>query len=579
MAGKKFSSFSLMTSDPVAEARSLLHRIRALGAVEVGKPETWHALEPEDRTALTGACNASDAERIVSQQTGALQQRISQLRAQFGDQMKKAWQVPTEVLNEEGLPFVDPLETLPDSPPQSPHRLSDPPPPTGNVLGRVPGRIVPFDPTLHGDDRRAWMNSIMDQLEEEEQAEEAQHAPAPLSLRRGFLQRESRPKKQAPPAEPERPVNVPPGMDPEDAGTYEEAARIVELLGPQVIQGHPNAERIFAEMEASQPHIVQKTEPAPAPSAKPPIGDVVVERAADAPTERTSSSTRRPSAFKQRMRKDTLPSAPSVSQGVSAIERAGRADDEMAEQRRQQGLPPRVPHARPTKAYAAKLAHKAESTEMDVDEKPNRRVRFGGEEVYPPEEPEEHEEEEEEDGDSDGAPWTSEDDMIWDSDEAYDSDDLEALKPSMDGHPDDAFWTEELAREYAEAKARLSLPVSRSTHDQVDDTEDTYGLAPLSSQPRVSRFKAARMSGESVPDPNGQVAEMSANERTMPMMVLPSLAPVRFPRPLAEDDRDLEGESDEDDERLHALMRARMSMQAAEEPSRAPQRPPQVGRA
>ena len=104
-----------MTSDPVAEARSLLHRIRALGAVEVGKPETWHALEPEDRTALTGACNASDAERIVSQQTGALQQRISQLRAQFGDQMKKAWQVPTEVLNEEGLPFVDPLETLPVS--------------------------------------------------------------------------------------------------------------------------------------------------------------------------------------------------------------------------------------------------------------------------------------------------------------------------------------------------------------------------------------------------------------------------------------------------------------------------------
>ena len=87
------------------------------------------------------------------------------------------------------------------------------------------------------------------------------------------------------------------------------------------------------------------------------------------------------------------------------------------------------------------------------------------------------------------------------------------------------------------------------------------------------------MSGESVPDPNGHVAEMSANERTMPMMVLPSLAPVRFPRPLAEDDRDLEGESDEDDERLHALMRARMSMESAEEPSRAPQRPPQVGRA
>lgn len=579
-----------MTSNPVAEARSLLHRIRTLGAVDVDVPETWHALDPEDRTALSGVSEASDAERIVSQQKAALQQRISQLRTQFGDQMKKALQVPTEVLNEEGLPFVDPLETLPDSPPQSPHQHSDPLPPTGNVLGRVPGRIVPFDPTLHGDDRRAWMNSIMDQLEEEEQAEEAQHAPASLSLRRGFLQRDARPKKQVPQAEPERPVNVPPGMDPEDVGTHEEAARIVELLGPQVIQGHPNAERIFAEMEASQPHIVQKTEPAPAPSSKPPVGDEVIERAPDATTQRTSSSTRRPSAFKQRLRKDAIPSAPTVSQGVSAIERAGRADDEMAERRMQQGLPPRVPHARPTKAYAAKLAQKAQPTEMDVDAKPNRRVRFGGEEVYAPEqegdEEEEMEEEEEHDNDNDEddddddeAPWTSEDDMIWDSDEAYDSDDLEALKPSMDGHPGDAFWTEELAREYAEAKARLSLPVSRSAHDQVDDTEDTYGLAPLSSQPRVSRFKAARMSGESVPDPNGQVAEMSANESTVPMLVLPSLAPVRFPRPLAEDARDLEGESDEDDERLHALMRARMSMQAAEEPSRVSQRPPDVGRA
>lgn len=573
-----------MTSDPVAEARSLLHRVRTLGAVEVGVPETWHALEPEDRAALSGASDASDAERIVSQQKAALQQRISQLRTQFGDQMKKVLQVPTEVLNEEGLPFVDPLETLPDSPPQSPHRQSDPLPPTGNVLGRVPGRIVPFDPTLHGNDRRAWINSIMDQLEEEEQAEEAQHAPKPLSLRRGFLQRESQPKQQVPKAEPERPPNVPPGMDPDDVGTYEEAARIVELLGPQVIQGHPNAERIFAEMEASQPHIVQKTEPAPTPSTKPPVGDEVIERAPDAPTERTGSSIRRPSAFKQRLRKDAIPSAPTVSQGVSAIERAGRADDEMAERRMQQGLPPRVPHARPTKAYAAKLAQKAQPMEMDVEEKPNRRVRFGGEEVYTPEEEEgdegeEEEEEEREEEEEDEAPWTSEDDMMWDSDEAYDSDDLEALKPSMDGHPDDAFWTEELAREYAEAKARLSLPVSRSAHDQVDDTEDTYGLAPLSSQPRVSRFKAARMSGESVPDPNGQVAEMSANERTAPILVLPSLAPVRFPRPLAEDDRDLEGESDEDDERLHALMRARMSMQTAEEPSRVSQRPPHVGRA
>ena len=40
-----------------------------------------------------------------------------------------------------------------------------------------------------------------------------------------------------------------------------------------------------------------------------------------------------------------------------------------------------------------------------------------------------------------------------------------------------------------------------------------------------------------------------------------ALAPVRFPRPAAEADGiDLDGESDEDDEQLHALMRARLAM-------------------
>lgn len=62
-------------------------------------------------------------------------------------------------------------------------------------------------------------------------------------------------------------------------------------------------------------------------------------------------------------------------------------------------------------------------------------------------------------------------------------------------------------------------------------------------------------------------------------MVLPSLAPVRFPRPVEGDGIDLDGESDEDDERLHALMRARLELgeQAAEKPRRETA-PPAVGR-
>lgn len=53
------------------------------------------------------------------------------------------------------------------------------------------------------------------------------------------------------------------------------------------------------------------------------------------------------------------------------------------------------------------------------------------------------------------------------------------------------------------------------------------------------------------------------------MLVLPSLAPVRYPRPTS-DGIDLDGESDDDDERLHALMRARLAMQDSEHASQPP---------
>ena len=185
-----------------------------------------------------------------------------------------------------------------------------------------------------------------------------------LKLRRGFLQSDAqRPKKHVRIAAPSddsdesEPVSkakkVLPGMDPEDVGVQEEAARIVELLGPEVIQGHPNAERIFAEMEASHPKVIQKPAPAPSSDAsKPAIGETVLERSAEAETKRTPSvgTKRKPSAFKQRQQlqkqaQEQIPTAPTVSQGISAIERAGRVEDELGQERSKQGLPPRVPHA------------------------------------------------------------------------------------------------------------------------------------------------------------------------------------------------------------------------------------------
>lgn len=84
-------------------------------------------------------------------------------------------------------------------------------------------------------------------------------------------------------------------------------------------------------------------------------------------------------------------------------------------------------------------------------------------------------------------------------------------------------------------------------------------------------------------DERGHVLAHELREGRMPVMVLPTLAPVRFPRPTKDGTRgmDLDGESDDDDERLHALMRARLSMQGAESDQgrERKRQPPEVGRA
>ncbi|KAL4398769.1 hypothetical protein ACI68E_004166 [Malassezia pachydermatis] len=679
--------------DAIVLARACLERLRALRTLKA-TPAPWDttSLHPEDRAALTTSTSHTEALAKVNTQIRQLEQRMDELKHAFSAQMRQSFESSlrgvfqgdgaengteltdeNQVLNEEGLPFVDPLEALPDSPPQTPdlsgHGL---PRPTGNVLGRTPGHVEPFDPTLQGEERRQWMSSVFDELEQEEAAErqaeeaaaaEAQKAKSPLTLRRGFLQNAAatqaqdttqRTKKHVRIVEPseetttnvEAPATkrkaVPLGMDPEDAGVQEEAARIVELLGPEVIRGHPNAERIFADMEASQPRIVQKVVPDDeehATPAGPAVKDTIEERSTAEPTTIRTPGKRKASAFKQRQRAmkaedEARPSAPSISHGISAIERAGRKDDAQASQL--QGA--RIPHARPTKAYAEKLAQRAAARDVDNDEEEAaparpRRVRFGGDEVFPTDtetayEAEERMEEDEDahvvhrdeddeneeaawdetymamddDDEGDVDTWQDDDDALWDSDDDYTPTDVEALKPAMQGHPDDAYWNDDLARAYAEAKARLASTPSSVAEDPHDDNAETYGIAPLSasvgddghptSQPHVSRFKAARMKGEAVPDPNGDLVpdqrrghDTDDDVQRGPIMVLPSLAPVRFPRPVDDSEGggiDLDGESDEDDERLHALMRARLSVEestAPPPPPRTQRAPPTVGAA
>ena len=547
--------------DVVVAARALLTRLRRLHALQ-DAPVPWdsHTLHVDDRTALANAQAPGEARAALAAHLNTLEKQMAEYKAQFGAQLREAHAASLRnalsgsaeaasqdpVLNEEGLPFVDPLEMLPDSPPQTPQLDASAPRPMGNVLGRTPGQVAPFDPTKHGEERQQWMASIFDELQKEEDAElakeqEGAEMPKVAGLRRGFLQGQKQqepPKKQVrivepdvssdeeeaspEPVSPEKVHKVPLGMDPEDAGVQEEAARIVDLLGPEVIRGHPNAERIFAEMEAAQPQMVQKAAPAPRAPAepeKPAIGDVVVERSADADTRRTPSTGRKLSAFKQRQLErqrsqgaedeaPVPPVGPSISQGLSAIERAGRVDDAQSASRIHAGLPPQVPHARPTKAYAAKLQQRAAATSkgqnMDEEEEiqaPGRRVRFGGEEVRHMDVDEDEDSDpdtsmdhvegdiddddefhQEPDDDDDSMPddtWTSEDEMLWDSEDEYGPEDLEALKPSMDEHPQDAFWNEDLAREYAEAKARLALQppaAAQAPSNEAEDNQEAYGV-------------------------------------------------------------------------------------------------------
>ena len=525
----------------LAQVRALAGRMRALaGAVDGAAGRLGDvlrappALDAADLAALRALPPAMDAKDALAQRRDALQRELAHLRAQFGHELRRA--AAPEVLNEEGLPFVELSEEMPASPPATP-RLEARRMGGTNVLGRTPGRIEPFVPQAPAGDRRAWMESIFSELEAEEEAErearekqEAQEAPgagapggrpasASTPLRRGFLN----PTRRAQ-------VAARGGADPEDDGVAEEAARIVELLGPEVIRGHPNADRILADI-AAQPRVEYRDAP-PRP-AREAVGEAVVERTEPqrAPAPAPAAKPRKVSAFKRRAQGD-VPLGPTVSHGVSALERAARADEERA-------APRAMPHARPSKAYAAKLAAR-ETVDSDGEEeiRPGKRVHFGGvtAEGDEMEEDEDEEDEDEEDEDEDDA-------SLWDSDDEYTAEDIEGLRPAM-AHGADV--PDELAQAYADARARL-FAQPPAEHDVED-----YGLASL-NLPQGSRFKAERRAAAN------DAAAQALADGERPMLVLPSLAPVRFPRPAA-DGINLDGESDEDDEQLHALMRARLAM-------------------
>ncbi|GAC94903.1 hypothetical protein PHSY_002476 [Pseudozyma hubeiensis SY62] len=202
----------------------------------------------------------------------------------------------------------------------------------------------------------------------------------------------------------------------DDIGVEQEAERILKLLGPDVVEGHPNAPSpdVLKKMQeaheedkrlstpeavaarAKQEEEERESERLQRLAEKPALGHNVLERpksdASTTPGRGKDVSTQvkaqaqqaKFSAFKQgflnqkpagskfvpnkaapRKAADDVPSAPTQSLGMSALDRASLGDDELSQRRQAMGLPAAVPHARPSKAYAEKMKQRQQGQESN----------------------------------------------------------------------------------------------------------------------------------------------------------------------------------------------------------------------
>ncbi|CAO1617128.1 unnamed protein product [Parajaminaea phylloscopi] len=189
---------------------------------------------------------------------------------------------------------------------------------------------------------------------------------------------------------------------PDDLGVEDEAARIVELLGPQVVQGTERGDEALQSLQRAQEaaqkeaarqireskEAKQKQEDQARAYKTPAVGAAVVERSQTPSTSggaslQSSVDVAKQSAWKRGFLNRPPPkSAPATSSqgakgdqdprkslGMSALDRSLLADEEMSSQRESQGLPAPIPHARPSKAYQERLKKREEGAL--VEEKPS----------------------------------------------------------------------------------------------------------------------------------------------------------------------------------------------------------------
>lgn len=195
-----------------------------------------------------------------------------------------------------------------------------------------------------------------------------------------------------------------------DAGVEDEAARIVSLLGPEVVAGTERGEEALKSLrdeqaqaeEAARRQVEEikrkKREQEENKAKGPAVGLSVMERprgAAPSGSGATAAavSAAKQSAFKRGFLNRPPPRAaaaaaasatssapasasssaagPRESLGMSALDRSLISDVPLEAERESQGLPPAVPHARPSKAYREKLEKRREQGDaaaMEVDD-------------------------------------------------------------------------------------------------------------------------------------------------------------------------------------------------------------------
>ncbi|SPO30746.1 uncharacterized protein UTRI_05363 [Ustilago trichophora] len=200
----------------------------------------------------------------------------------------------------------------------------------------------------------------------------------------------------------------------DDVGVEEEAERIVQLLGPEVVEGHPAAPAPDVLKKMQQAHEEDKRYSTPEAVAarakaeeeerererlqrlaeKPALGHAVMERPRPTTEDqakglatqvKAQAQQAKFSAFKAGFlnqkpikfvpntnvpRKSNATKAtvtpPTQSLGMSALDRASLGDEELSERRQQMGLPAAVPHARPSKAFAEKMKMRQEGILPDT---------------------------------------------------------------------------------------------------------------------------------------------------------------------------------------------------------------------